>query len=146
MINWKKPMAFAAVALAGCILCACADTTEQPPFTHETLYTVNEEEDMKKDANDVSFSLASTQKRESLLDGKVLYWLGSSVTYGANSEGESMADFMEALTGCKSVKEAVSGTTIFNDGLSENTGKKSYTARLENSTVFDKTEGVDAFI
>lgn len=98
-------------------------------------------------ANDTSFSVASTEKRaDSPLDGKTIYWLGSSVTYGSASEVESMADFLAALTGCKSVKEAVSGTTIYDDGGSGDSGLRSYTRRLKNGANFDKTAKVDAFI
>ncbi len=145
MKHTKRFTAVCAAMLAGCLLCACTIPAEEP-FTHEILYTIDEEADMAKDANDASFSIAQTEERESPLKGKRIYWLGSSVTYGANSQGESMADFMAALTGCESKKDAVSGTTIFCDNATENTGAKSYTSRLTNSTVFDKTEKVDAFV
>ena len=49
------------------------------------------------------------------LEGKKLVFLGSSVTYGAASCGESFVDFLEAETGCVTVKEAVSGTTLVDD-------------------------------
>ena len=50
------------------------------------------------------------------LNGKTIYWLGSSVTYGSAASGMSMADYLSAKTGAICVKEAVSGTTIFDDG------------------------------
>lgn len=113
----------------------------------ETLYTVTEEFISAKQANDATFKVANVEKREeSPLAGKTLYWLGSSVTYGSASGGEGMADYLAALTGCISKKDAVSGTTIFDDNKTANTGVKSYTRRLVNSTVFDKEECVDAFI
>lgn len=150
-----------AVTLAGSMLGGCQYIEQilggQPSGTSsssveeieypETLYTVTEEFISAKQANDAAFKVASVEKREeSPLAGKTLYWLGSSVTYGSASGGESMADYLAALTGCISKKDAVSGTTIFDDNLTENTGAKSYTRRLVNSTVFDKEEQVDAFI
>ena len=57
-----------------------------------------------------------------------------------------MADYLAALTGCTSKKDAVSGTTIFDDNKTADTGINSYTRRLTNSKVFDKTEKVDAFV
>ena len=80
------------------------------------------------------------------LSGKTIYFLGSSVTYGASSNGVAMGEYLQAKTGCISKKDAVSGTTIFDDNKTANTGVNSYTRRLVNSTVFDKNEKVDAFI
>ncbi|MBP5092153.1 MAG: SGNH/GDSL hydrolase family protein, partial [Bacilli bacterium] len=87
------------------------------------------------------------QEKNHKLKGKTIYWLGSSVTYGSAAGGESMADYLAAKTGCISKKEAVSGTTLFDDGATANTGAKSYVRRLQNSTVFDERgDAVDAFI
>ena len=80
------------------------------------------------------------------LNGKTIYWLGSSVTYGSAASGMSMADYLSAKTGAICVKEAVSGTTIFDDGGSGDSGAKSYTRRLLNSSVFDTKARIDAFI
>ena len=46
------------------------------------------------------------------LKGKTVIFLGSSVTYGAASLGESFADDLGARLQCNVVKEAVSGTTL----------------------------------
>lgn len=119
----------------------------EPPVLPTPEYAASEEYLMTHDANDVIFSVANVVKKEnSPLEGKTIYWLGSSVTYGSASEGESMADYIAAMTGAVCKKEAVSGTTIFDDGGSGDTGAGSYTRRLVNSTVFDKNEKVDAFI
>lgn len=64
-------------------------------------------------------------KEDSVLNGKNVIFLGSSVTYGASSCGVSFADYLEKQNGCKSVKEAVSGTTLVYEG------KDSYIERLE---------------
>ena len=85
--------------------------------------------------------------KEEGLGGKTIYWLGSSVTYGAASGGVSMADLLSRTEKCKSVKEAVSGTTLFTDPDSVlPVAYGSYTQRLANSTKFKKDEKVDAFI
>ena len=49
---------------------------------------------------------------DSPLKGKSFFWLGSSVTLGASSLNESMADFIAKKYDCLCIKEAVSGTTL----------------------------------
>ena len=118
--------------------------TKPPPAV---AYTVDESLPQSGiDANDEQFYAKNVEKIESPLAGKKFYWLGSSVTYGAQSGGESMAEFLAAKTGCICKKDAVSGTTIFCDGKTSDTGEKSYTSRLKSSTIFDKNEKIDAFI
>lgn len=48
----------------------------------------------------------------SVLTGKRILFLGSSVTYGAASQGESFVDLFAALDGVAAMKEAISGTTL----------------------------------
>ena len=48
----------------------------------------------------------------SLLRGKTIIFLGSSVTEGAAAEGQSFVELFESLDGVHAVKEAVSGTTM----------------------------------
>lgn len=62
----------------------------------------------------------------SVLKGKKIVFLGSSVTYGAASQGISFADYIGKHSGSNVVKEAVSGTTLVDDGAD------SYIARLRN--------------
>ncbi len=150
----KRASLAAAVLLAALSLCcACGEKEQEPPAptppektAAEPQYTVSES-DLSLDANGETYVASAVKKREnSPLSGKLFYWLGSSVTYGAASDGESMAEYLAALTGCTSVKEAVSGTTIFDDGGNGDSGAKSYTRRMINSTVFDKEARPDAFI
>ena len=47
--------------------------------------------------------------------GKHIVFLGSSVTYGAASNGVSFVDFLAEKTGCRVTKEAVSGTMLVDD-------------------------------
>ena len=49
---------------------------------------------------------------ESLLTGKTILFLGSSVTEGAAAEGQSFVELFEALDGVNAIKEAKSGTTL----------------------------------
>lgn len=70
------------------------------------------------------------------LRGKTLIFLGSSVTYGACSKGVSFADYLSAKHGCCTVKEAVSGTTLVDNG------PDSYISRLKTIS----TGRADAFV
>lgn len=62
------------------------------------------------------------------LAGKKIFFLGSSVTrgHGGNTDGVSFADDIAALTGANCVKEAVSGTTLIDNGA------QSYISRFKN--------------
>ncbi len=136
------------------LLSACSSNnnkknSDDKPEVGDPVYYIPEDEDLDTSvsANDAIYSVENVEEVPgSFLKGKKIYWLGSSVTYGASSEGESMADFIAKRSGCTSVKEAVSGTTLLNDGLTENTGAKSYVNRLITSTAFDKEEEIDAFV
>lgn len=123
-------------------------TPSKPKEPPEIEYTIDETLPTgSKNANHNSFYSSRVRKvKDSPLAGKTIYWLGSSVTYGANSGGEAMAEFLAAKTGAICKKDAVSGTTILDDGSDGLTGAKSYTRHLTTSTVFDKTEHVDAFV
>jgi lysophospholipase L1-like esterase len=114
----------------------------------EPEYTIldDEELDINVDPNGEDYDIDNVMPRKSPLKDKTIYWLGSSVTYGSASDGVSMADYIARLTKSNFKKDAVSGTTIFSDGSSVNSGEKSYTSRLTNSEIFDKNEKIDAFI
>lgn len=60
-----------------------------------------------------------------LLKDRRIICLGSSVTYGASSLGVSFADYLEARDGCQIIKDAVSGTTLTDEGIN------SYISRLK---------------
>lgn len=92
--------------------------------------------------NREEYSAAGTQEAAgSPLAGKVIFWLGSSVTEGASSGQESMADFLAKKHGAQCIKEAVSGTTLADRANS------SYVSRLDQYLVSDERAGhVDAFI
>ncbi|MBQ4382482.1 MAG: SGNH/GDSL hydrolase family protein [Oscillospiraceae bacterium] len=92
--------------------------------------------------NKPEYSLAAVEEvKDSPVKGKTFFWLGSSVTYGAESEGETMADFIGKKYGVITVKEAVSGTTL------ARYKEQSYCDRLDAFLKSDKKPGhVDAFI
>ena len=58
------------------------------------------------------------------LEGKSVLFLGSSVTYGAASVREGIPEYFSARLSCEVTKEAVSGTTLVDNGSS------SYVQRL----------------
>jgi len=61
------------------------------------------------------------------LNGKILMFLGSSVTYGSASGGTSFVEFVKIKGRCNVIKEAVSGTTLVD------TDASSYVKRLVNN-------------
>lgn len=71
------------------------------------------------------------------LAGKRIIFLGSSVTYGAASQGVSFADFIARRNGCETIKEAVSGTTLVDNG------SDSYVSRLKR---LNAAGDVDLFV
>lgn len=90
------------------------------------------------EGNKEQYSVANTPALEnSPLSGKRIIFLGSSVTYGSAAKGESFVDFMEKRDGIIPVKEAVSGTTLVDNG------KKSYISRM---LTIDPNIQADAFV
>lgn len=87
--------------------------------------------------NSSAYSTENAERQPTSLDGKAIVFLGSSVTYGFASKGESFADFLEAQYGIISVKEAKSGTTLVDDK------SDSYISRLKK---IDKSIQPDAFV
>lgn len=77
------------------------------------------------------------QLPESTLAGKHIIFLGSSVTYGASAQGVSFADDIGARNGCFITKEAVSGTTLVDNG------PNSYISRLKK---LNTAQAADLFI
>lgn len=75
--------------------------------------------------------------RLNTLKGKMIIFLGSSVTYGSASGGVSFADFLAFEDGIISVKEAVSGTTL------ADYDSTSYVSRMKT---IDKNIKANAFI
>lgn len=94
--------------------------------------------------------LKKCQKRRKIQSGKYrtvrkqpswrkrICYLGSSVTLGLYSMDVSFADYISYRNGCEYVKEAVSGTTLVDNG------KTSYIQRMKNNIGTD--EKFDAFV
>lgn len=80
---------------------------------------------------------ATKKTANSPLAGKKLIFLGSSVTKGFAARGRSFVDMIAESTGASCVKEAVSGTTLVDNG------ERSYVARLKK---LDKSQPCDLFI
>ena len=95
-------------------------------------YTVGNEERFDVDHTGVFMN--------SPLKGKRILFLGSSVTYGSASKGESFVDYMQKKDGILPYKEALSGTTLVDEEVK---GKKSYVTRLKN---VDPEEKFDLFV
>lgn len=92
--------------------------------------------------NAEEYSVANTATVEnSPVKGNTYFWLGSSVTFGAQSEEESMADFFAKKWDCTCIKEAVSGTKL----TAAATG--SYVYRFDQYLASaEKAEHLDGFI
>ncbi len=90
------------------------------------------------DGNNEKFSVSNTaEDPESPLKDKTIIFLGSSVTYGSGAKGESFVDFSAKKDGIFSIKEAVPGTTLVDNG------ENSYISRMKK---IDKSIKADAFI
>lgn len=126
------------------------ELTVDTPLTRTTLFAEFKYEGKKSSqtisvtiaGNGEEYSVASTPTiADSPLAGKVMYWLGSSVTEGASAGKESMADFIAKKHGAVCIKEAVSGTTL------ADIKEGSYVERLENYLASgESAEHINAFI
>ena len=78
--------------------------------------------------NAQSYNMDTVDQMEgSPLVGKHVLFLGSSVTYGSASLRQGIPEYFAARFGCDYTKEAVSGTTLVDNG------KNSYVQRLLNN-------------
>ena len=94
-----------------------------------------------KEGNNGQYSVANTaSNEESPLAGQTVIFLGSSVTYGYASGGESFVDYLEKVDGITAVKEAVSGTTLVDEQAN---GEDSYVTRMKT---IDTEIEADAFV
>lgn len=89
------------------------------------------------EGNKGQYSEVNKMQTQSVLKGKTIIFLGSSVTFGYGSLGESFVDFLEASDGIIPIKEAVSGTTL------ADLKSSSYVSRMKTIDVSLKA---DAFI
>lgn len=94
-------------------------------------------------SNQSKYDAKNCERRDTVLTGKTIYWLGSSVTLGMESGEQAVADYIAARNGTICVKEAVSGTTLIDKPFR---GRDSYVTRLQNTNAFDKNAEIDAFV
>jgi lysophospholipase L1-like esterase len=92
--------------------------------------------------NDGFYSVKEAVRKSSPLAGKRLFFLGSSVTAGLFSEGEAVPEYLAALDGMTCLKDAVSGTTLRQKEI----GDDSYLSRLESGKILSPKEKADAFV
>ncbi len=65
------------------------------------------------DGNSEQYNVENLEKNaDSVLAGKTILFLGSSVTDGAAADGQSFVELFEYLDSVKAIKEAKSGTTL----------------------------------
>lgn len=109
-----------AAVLGWCAFCGCA--WSRGPFVklHHRKNAGHPGNRRKYDLDRVK------EKPGSALRGKRIVFLGSSVTYGASSQRVSFVDYLGKQNGSDVIKEAVSGTTLVEEG------QDSYIARLRN--------------
>lgn len=75
--------------------------------------------------NSRKYSLNSVETIDSPLRNKKILFLGSSVTFGFGSLGESIVDYLWKRDGVAAVKDAENGTTLVDNG------ENSYVARFD---------------
>ena len=130
----KRYWVFIGLILGGIIWIAfCGYNWGWGPF-----YRLHNIQTAKLEGNDLMYSIENVDKVEnSNLAGHKMIFLGSSVTYGAASQGVSFADYIGARNDCEIIKEAVSGTTLVDDSMD------SYIARMKK---LDKNADIDLFV
>lgn len=92
-------------------------------------------------ANAAIYNPENCEKQTNVLNGKTIYWLGSSVTKGVQSLNISFSEYIAHRNQVNSVKDAVSGSTMFGSFTD-----RSFVARLKNGQIFDYSNPIDTFI
>ena len=128
------------LSLLALLLCfmtatACSNAPLPPDDGNDVVKDDNSDtpqEELKWPGNAARYSVENTPAlADSAIGGLTVFWLGSSVTYGSASEGESVADYVAKRNGGTAVKEAVSGTTLRKQEGRTN----SYVERLEKGAL-----------
>lgn len=111
----KSIPVFAFVAICS-MLFSCSRQTVPP---HQIIWTgitqkgIYAQDELPGNAPEYSLDSLVTLKK-SPLQGKTIFWLGSSITFGLTAHGEATADMLAKHNGAVCYKEAASGTTIAN--------------------------------
>ncbi|MCF0136569.1 MAG: SGNH/GDSL hydrolase family protein [Lachnospiraceae bacterium] len=100
---------------------------------------INDRKVAKMPGNGDSYDFSQVQTlEETPLTGKTVCFLGSSVTFGSAAMHYSLPEYFSQRTGCTVIKEAVSGTTLVDNG------SNSYVQRLKNN--IDKNASIDLLV
>lgn len=91
---------------------------------------------IKAKGNAKKYSVAETQMEPSALINNQIAFLGSSVTYGAGSLGESFVDYLSKKDNVCAFKDAVSGTTLVDNDRNSYVGRLGRLPVLEELTAF----------
>lgn len=86
------------------------------------------------EGNNDKYSVSNVNTIDSNISNKKIYWLGSSITYGYASCGESIVDFISKKYNLISLKNAVTGATI------ANVPRKNYDFLIEKGVIVDRIE------
>ncbi|MFQ6794516.1 MAG: GDSL-type esterase/lipase family protein [Thomasclavelia sp.] len=79
----------------------------------------------------------------SFLKNKTIGYLGSSITYGFQSEGTAFPDYIQKITGSTSIKQAITGGPLAKkEGVRD---EISYITQLENGSI-DANSNLDALV
>lgn len=102
------------------------------------------------DGNSSSLDPAHVIKEDSPLKGKIIGYLGSSITVGMKSGNVAFPDYIAAQTGSTAVKQAISGGTLAckkSDGQHDYRERISYVAQLlDPDGILQKTDSLDALL
>ena len=114
--TWKLIVLAVTLAITAIFITSCGNKNAQ-----------SEEEQLKSlPGNSSQYDFSNIRKMEnSPVKGKNFFILGSSVAYGAASLQQAVGEYLCNRLDMNLTKEAVSGTTLVNDGES------SYVARLQ---------------
>ncbi len=144
----KKPILLLTVVLLALVMSAVLISCDATNTTTNTTDITTTEAKMSTTENTTTAKVTTTEATTTVpvttatplysLEGKTFIFLGSSVTYGSASGGTSFVEYIAKEGKCTCIKEAVSGTTLVDNGSS------SYIQRMLNN--IDTTIDADHFI
>lgn len=94
------------------------------------------------DSNDSSLNTENVKKQDSSLKDKTIGYLGSSITVGFQSQNVAFPDYIEKITGSKTIKQAITGGPLAKkEGVRD---EISYITQLENN--LSQNDTLDALV
>ncbi len=141
----KKLLLLIFCLLTAVTVAACGNPADTGPAASSGDTTSKEDTSMKETSSENPGDTSSAPESSGEdtptvypLRGKTLIFLGSSVTYGSAAGGTSFVEYLRVQEKCTTIKEAVSGTTLVDNGDS------SYVQRMIKNLPKDRE--VDHFI